>query len=263
MGLFSRKKNLNNQKIKENYEIILNIKREKDIEAALVPMEIYINNNKITKLKNGQNYTTRVTYGEISLKIKMWGMTDNKTINISKDCKSICVKVGLDVGLVTKKPKIKFVTEDNNVLIENNDKYIEKNSISNKMIIDDIPEILITDNNKENEKTYFDTYNWFKNNRNSIINKLKETYIEYENLDKDFVIFCIEGMNKQEIISEDKFGDNQILYSCTQLDEFVDRYDENSTFLKIQCGAKDDDDTFSFAFINCNTKETTYFFHRF
>lgn len=62
---------------------------------------------------------------------------------------------------------------------------------------------------------------------------------------------------------EDKFGDNQMLYMSTPLGDFVDKYDDNATFLKIQCGAKEDDDTFSFAFINCKTKEIMYLFYRF
>ncbi len=263
MGLFSRKKDLNNQKATENYEVVLNIEREKDIEAALVPMEIYINDNKIAKLKNGQNFTTRVTYGEVLLKIKMWGMSDNKKINISKACKSIFVKVGLDVGLMTKKPKIKFIVGDDNELFENNERHTEKSTIVSKTIIDNIPQLLILDNNKENEKTYIDTYNWFENHKNSIINKLKEIYVEYNNLDKDFVIFCIEGMNKQELITEEKTDDNQLLYLSTPLDEFVDKYDENARFLKIQCGTINEDDAFSFAFINCDTKDIYYFYHRF
>ncbi|MBO5349838.1 MAG: hypothetical protein J6A89_08495 [Clostridia bacterium] len=137
-------------------------------------------------------------------------------------------------------------------------------NIVNKSTIDNRPEILIIDNNKENESMYIDTYNYFIDNKQSIINKLKETYIEYQEIvDKDFVIFSIEGINKQEFMLEGKFGDNQMLYMSTPLDDFVDKYDDNATFLKIQCGAEDDDDTFSFAFINCNTKEIMYLFHRF
>lgn len=137
-------------------------------------------------------------------------------------------------------------------------------NIVNKSIIDNRPEILIIDNNKENESMYIDTYNYFIDNKQSIINKLKETYIEYQEIvDKDFVMFSIEGINKQEFISEDKFDDNQNLYLHTPLGDFVDKYNDNATFLKIQCGAEEDDDTFSFAFINCNTKETMYLFHRF
>lgn len=260
MGLFDRnKKNFSDSVKKENNDVILNIKREKSLEAAIVPMEVYINNNKITKLKNGQNFTTRVSSGKVSLKIKMWGMTDNKTIEILKDCKSIYVEVGLEVGLVTKKPKIKLVKEDNKALIE-------KNNILNKLKSDNIniSELLIMDSNKDNESVYYDTYNWFKSNKRSIINKLIETYIEYQEIaDKDFVIFSVEGINKQEFMLEDKFGDNQTLYMCTPLGDFVDKYEDNATFLKIQCGAEDDDDTFSFAFINCNTKEIMYLFHRF
>ena len=259
MGWFSKKKDLNDQKVNGNCNVVLNIEREKILEAALVPMEIYINDNKITKLKNGQNFTTKVTYGEVLLKIKMWGMTDNKIINISKDCKSISVKVGLDIGLMTKKPKIKSIIEDNNVSIEKND----KSKIGCTTIIDNIPPILILDNNKENEDTYYDTYNWFKNNKNSIINKLKEIYLEYNDSDEDFVIFGIEGMNKQELITEENTEDNQVLYLSTPLDEFVDKYDDNAKFLKIQCGTVNDEDAFSFAFINCDTKDIYYFYHRF
>lgn len=257
MGLFDRnEKNLSDKMKKENNDVILNIKREKSFEAALVPMEIYINNNKITKLKNGQNFTTRVPSGNVSLKIKMWWMTDNKTIEILKDCKSIYVEVGLEVGLVTKKPKIKLVMEDNKVLIE-------KNNILNEPINDNIPQLLIIDTNKDNESVYLDTYNWFKSNKQSIIYKLKEVYIEYQDIiNKNFIIFSIEGINKQEFIS-DKFDDNQNLYMHTPLGDFVDKYNDNASFLKIQCGSEDDDDTFSFAFINCNTKEIMYLFHRF
>lgn len=153
---------------------------------------------------------------------------------------------------------------ENTVNCTENDVAEFDRNIANNSIIDNKPEILIIDTNKENEQIYLDTYNWFMLNKQSIINKLKETYLEYQGIvDKDFIIFGIEGINKQEFILEDKFDDNQILYLNTPLGDFIDKYDDNATFLKIQCGAENDDDTFSFALINCSTKEITYLFVRF
>ena len=140
------------------------------------------------------------------------------------------------------------------------------------MEIANIPELMIEDKNEQNEEFYQDAYKWFCKNNENIVDKLIKLYIQYIDLDCEknvinFEIYNITGISKKNIINEDDEDsfdfDNELLYIGTELSSFIEKFSDLDVFLKIQLGTEYDDDAFSYAFINCKTKEILYVFHRF
>lgn len=243
-----------------NLEIV--IERKSNIEGAIVPMKIFINDELITKLGNKKAVRFKVPRGVIKLTVQLWSKTDSRTFTANECGKpvNITVTAESDGGIV--KPVILKISDTN--------KPHNKPDMSLASALDiKVPSLILQNSADGHIDAYHETYKWFIYNKDMILGRIFETM--YEKLggwdNSTFEITGISGISRNYIIDEDlqeredpdgEFAIEVDMYQNGTLSEFVDNAAENAAFLFINCGVDYYEEDIGYAVINCYTKETVY-----
>lgn len=95
----------NKIKLDENDSYIV-FERKKQFYGVLVPIDIYLDGQKVASLKSNESAKVLTTIGNHRLAFNLWSGNGQYDINITKENKNVKVIFKLSMGLITSKPKI-------------------------------------------------------------------------------------------------------------------------------------------------------------
>ena len=80
--------------------------RMKQFYGCLVPIDIYLDGNRVGSVKSNKSIKIDTTCGNHKLSFNLWSGNGMYDINITKENRNVKVVFKLSMGLVTSKPKI-------------------------------------------------------------------------------------------------------------------------------------------------------------
>ena len=98
--------NKNEKKPKENKMIKVAFHRTKKFTGCLVPMYIYIDNQKVLTLKNDQTIEIDVACGTHKVIVEMWSAVSEREVEFSEEYNKMYIDVAIKMGAITNKAEI-------------------------------------------------------------------------------------------------------------------------------------------------------------
>jgi len=74
--------------------------------GALVPINVYVDGNKVCSLDNDDSFTVDISFGIHRVTIENWGGVMEHSITVSEDYPNVYADIKLKMGLWTSKPQI-------------------------------------------------------------------------------------------------------------------------------------------------------------
>lgn len=79
------------------------VKRRKKYTGCLVPMYVYIDNQKVAKLKNGESTQIKVPTGKHQVIVEFWNGVSKTEVDFSEKYSKMYLEIGIKMGLFTSK----------------------------------------------------------------------------------------------------------------------------------------------------------------
>ena len=97
--------NCGNKVIKDENDCYILFERMKQFYGCLVPINIYLDGNRVGSVKSNKSIKIDTTYGNHKLSFNLWSGNGMYNINIAKG-ENVKVTFKLSMGLVTSEPEI-------------------------------------------------------------------------------------------------------------------------------------------------------------
>ena len=97
--------NCGNKVIKDENDCYILFERMKQFYGCLVPINIYLDGNRVGRVKSNKSIKIDTTYGNHKLSFNLWSGNGMYDINIAKG-ENVKVTFKLSMGLVTSEPEI-------------------------------------------------------------------------------------------------------------------------------------------------------------
>lgn len=97
--------NCGNKVIKDENDCYILFERMKQFYGCLVPIDIYLDGNRVGSVKSNKSIKIDTTYGNHKLSFNLWSGNEMYDINIAKG-ENVKVTFKLSMGLVTSEPEI-------------------------------------------------------------------------------------------------------------------------------------------------------------
>ena len=97
--------NCGNKVIKDENDCYILFERMKQFYGCLVPINIYLDGNRVGSVKSNKSIKIDTTYGNHKLSFNLWSGNVMYDINIAKG-ENVKVTFKLSMGLVTSEPEI-------------------------------------------------------------------------------------------------------------------------------------------------------------
>lgn len=97
--------NCGNKVIKDENDCYILFERMKQFYGCLVPIDIYLDGNRVGSVKSNKLIKIDTTYGNHKLSFNLWSGNGMYDINIAKG-ENVKVTFKLSMGLVTSEPEI-------------------------------------------------------------------------------------------------------------------------------------------------------------
>lgn len=79
------------------------IQRRKKYTGCAVPMSVYIDNQKVAKLKNGESIQIEVPTGKHQVIVEFWNGVSKNEVNFSEEYSKMYLEIGIKMGFFTSK----------------------------------------------------------------------------------------------------------------------------------------------------------------
>lgn len=247
-------------------DLELIVERKGTMLGCWVPVKIYVNGKLITKLGNKKTVSFKVPHGKIEFTTEFQNKKISKVFTADEYAKPIYIStvIGYNKSSAT-------VAHILNILDYNVPD--RKTEVKQKAIFEkEVSDVRMQDPGDGHADAYADAYKWFKENKESILDKVGEDFVKarrgLDDLeDTVFEITSITGISKKMLTDDEaleiddpdgEFAIEADMYQNGSITEFVDKADDNAAFLIILFGAEGFDEDLECAVINCYTKEIMY-----
>ena len=93
-------------KLQSTKNIQVTIQRRKKFTGCAIPMSVFIDNQKVAKLKNGESTQIEVPAGKHQVIVEFWNGVSKTEVDFSEKYSKMYLEIGIKMGLVTSKAVI-------------------------------------------------------------------------------------------------------------------------------------------------------------
>jgi predicted nucleic acid-binding Zn ribbon protein len=93
-------------KLQSTKKIQVTIQRRKKFTGCAIQMSVFIDNQKVAKLKNGESTQIEVPAGKHQVIVEFWNGVSKTEVDFSEKYSKMYLEIGIKMGLVTSKAVI-------------------------------------------------------------------------------------------------------------------------------------------------------------